>query len=289
MSVLQVEMVYKSAARVIGGELSEDIFPFIVSIQRFKKKQHLIGNWCNVCVGNILQPEWVITACHCLACDQEIPVKYKDPKQYRIVAGATDWEDLHAPGRQVVQAEKFIVHPLCKRNGSTKSYYDIGLIKLQSPLKFSTHVQPLKFFSKDSATAVGELRRLQETNSQCFTPGWGRTQQVPTIIRSSKLKIAVQTLHTAEECHKILCQNETIQEPRGKCADFNVIEQVCVTSKNALICKGDSGGPLVCNGFVFGVASQGSNPCVIGGYQIYAGIETIIKVIKEHITDWEHN
>lgn len=65
----------------------------------------------------------------------------RTPSGIKIVAGTNKWN----LGGSTYEAEKFIVH---KQHDSPQFAYDIGLIRVQTPISFDEKVQPIKFSKK---------------------------------------------------------------------------------------------------------------------------------------------
>lgn len=79
-----------------------------------------------------------------------------DPRGIKVVVGTNQWKF----GGTHYEVAATIMH---EKHGSIKYAYDIGLIRLKSPIEFNNKVQPIKLSSK----VVTPGARLQAT-------GWGR-------------------------------------------------------------------------------------------------------------------
>ena len=112
--------------RIIGGEEAgvKDA-PWQVSLRNF------LGGISHFCGGTILSESWVLTAAHCL---DGLAVF-----QYDVMAGQ---HNIHLPDihQQVRLVSQGIIHPNYTWDDKE---FDIGLIKLQSPLQFTDYVKPV--------------------------------------------------------------------------------------------------------------------------------------------------
>lgn len=86
--------------------------------------------------------------------------------------GTNQWKS----GGTHYETEKFIIH---ENYNNPQHAYDIGLIRVQTPIKFSEKVQPIKLSEK----VVGADENLQVT-------GWGKPQV--SILASFRSLIIIQ-------------------------------------------------------------------------------------------------
>jgi len=191
--------------RIIGGEeagLTE--FPWQVSLRNF------LGGISHFCGGTILSEKWILTASHCL--DGITPI------QFEIMAGQ---HNIHLPNlhEEVRRVKMSIIHPNYTWNDKE---FDIGLVKLKSPLKFNDFIQPI------------ELNRAPEPEAGilCEATGWGVTEEGSMFIASTLQKVTVPIVsdQTCIETYAFLMRENML----------------CAGEEGKDSCSGDSGGPLVC-------------------------------------------
>lgn len=240
----------------------------------------MLGYEFDGCTGSIIDQQWILTACHCVARSFDRiglndPITYYPTEGYKIVAGADNWTHM-ANSREERIAQKFIAHPLC-----LKLQHDVAVVKIKPLPPFWTHarVQPVKFFNHNKNTALEEFRRLQRAHTMCIRLGYGLEVKEPRV-KSPKVKVGDGWLLTDKECYEQVCKG------RYDCKeqDFNNNGWFCVRSNSSHQCPGDSGGPVICNGFVWGVLSGGDKICTRGYYdvlQISTRIDNLLEMFHK--------
>merc|ERR1719347_345569 len=133
-------------SNIVGGEeagLTDA--PWQVSLRNF------LSGISHFCGGSIISPDWVLTAAHCL--DGLTPI------QYEVMAGQ---HNIHLPDlhEEVRRVKVGVLHPNYTWNDKE---FDIGLVKLASPLRFTDYIQAVEL------SQVSE----PEPGTQCVTTGWG--------------------------------------------------------------------------------------------------------------------
>ena len=193
------------AARIVGGEeAGATDAPWQVSLRNF------LGGISHFCGGSIIAQDWVVTAAHCL---DGLSVL-----QYDVMAGQ---HNIHLPDphQQVRLVSRGIIHPNYTWDDKE---FDIGLIKLASPLKLTDYVQPVPLAEVRDPPAGGE----------CEATGWGVTQEDGMFLAGNLRKVTIP-LVSDEDCFQIY---QYLMRDNMICAGE--------TGKDS--CSGDSGGPLVC-------------------------------------------
>uniref|UniRef100_A0A1A9VTQ1 Peptidase S1 domain-containing protein n=1 Tax=Glossina austeni TaxID=7395 RepID=A0A1A9VTQ1_GLOAU len=202
---------WKLEPRIVGGSDSDiKSFPYQVSVQ---------CNGEHRCGGVIYNRNIIITAAHCL---------FDDPRDIRIRAGSSQWQS----GGVKIKVRNFEIH-----NGysSQTVVNDIALLRLSSPLRFSSKIQPIKLASKvpdDGATAI--------------VSGWGTTYDgapdIPNQLKSAEVAIISRTN----------CASSAYSYGSGIKPSM-----ICAAGPGKSACQRDSGGPLVSRGLLVGIVSWG--------------------------------
>ncbi|XP_018346593.1 PREDICTED: trypsin-1-like [Trachymyrmex septentrionalis] len=240
------------SSQVVGGEEAEvGSYPFIVSLQIFS--QHF-------CAGSILNEKWIITAGHCI---NSIPIL----SILRIKAGKYNLQ-LIENTEQTVKVVKAYVH---KNYKGGVGPYDIGLLKLASPLKLNNNVQAIELAPPES-----------EPTGKAWLCGWGSISTTNYPIMPNKLQ-HVQI----EYINRTIC-HESVKRLTGSSPIHET--NVCTGPLHNKIsaCSGDSGGPLIShNGkksVLTGIVSWGILPCgTLGAPSVYTRVSKFNDWIAQKI------
>ncbi|XP_026531031.1 plasminogen [Notechis scutatus] len=130
--------------RVVGGCVSNPhSWPWQISLRVRYNNFHFCG-------GTLIQPQWVLTATHCLD-------RSSNPNFYKVSLGLHTEAGLE-PSTQHRVVEKIFKEP---------SRADIALLKLSSPIKITNEVIPVCLPSVNTVVAGG---------AECYVTGWGDTK-----------------------------------------------------------------------------------------------------------------
>ena len=159
---------------------------------------------------------------------------------------------------QVIEIEQIITHE--QYNPSTYDY-DIALMKLKTPIKFTPRVRPVCLPDDDMDFSAG---------TNCYVTGWGALQEggrFPKRLYQAKVPL-VDRQQCAKDYREI--HGYTITE-RMRCAGH--------LAGGIDACQGDSGGPLVFGRVnkwhLMGAVSWGMGCARQQAYGVYADIPTL--------------
>lgn len=194
------------SSRIVGGtEAVNGAWPWQVSLQI--RGQHICG-------GSIISSMWILSAAHCFE-------KYNRASLWKVQYGDISLNRMSRMnlGKSV---QKIIIHEKYDPNTNNN---DIALLKLSSPLTFSSTVK---------SVCLPNVGVDLSPNRQAWITGWGA-------LRSSgpspdKMNQAQVTIYSRETCNSPLVLDGAVTET-----------MICAGKLSGGVdtCQGDSGGPLV--------------------------------------------
>ncbi|WP_435190569.1 S1 family serine peptidase [Streptomyces sp. bgisy126] len=225
-------------AQVVGGtDSAAGAYPYQVSLQVPSG-----ASWRHNCGGSVIGERWVLTAAHCLA--------GRTASGLRVVTGTHTLDS----GGAAYAVQELTVHE--GYNASAPGMpNDIGLVKLASPLAYTSLVQPVA-----PATVPDVL------GGSATLTGWGQTSGGNSSLPNTLQQATVTVLPIATCQMRWLFKNIT---PLAHVCTFDK-QPDATWGKSA--CNGDSGGPLVQNGIQIGVVSWGVTNCSGNYPSVYANV-----------------
>lgn len=255
-------------AIIRGLPAPSDAQPWMVALIRNTTRTDLAVSRLQFCGGTLINPEWVLTAAHC--------VLARSISDMSLIIGESN---LDAGDNEFRRINQIVIHP---KYDARNIENDVALLRLESP----SHLTPLELFTNYSDTAV--------SGASATVFGWGRTyidnEKCEPIFDTSAVdpddfdckihdldpgsrdfqKTLLQTELTLLSDVDCLARIEELLEflniPHDASEEGDsqfVSSQICAYDPAEFtgLCFGDSGGPLVLD---------------VGGQNYQAGIASLI-------------
>ena len=118
--------------RIVGGYTTkEHEFPWMAAVLRTCETE-----WCHICGATIISEEWILTGAHCMAAIpmEELGVLVGDHSLFTV-----------STSQKFIKIKEKIIHPdyYMRGNVSSPLNNDIGLLRLEYPIIFTSQISPL--------------------------------------------------------------------------------------------------------------------------------------------------
>ncbi|XP_053151049.1 plasminogen isoform X2 [Hemicordylus capensis] len=186
--------------RVVGGCVSNPhSWPWQISLRRFNM---------HFCGGTLIDPQWVVTATHCLE-------RSSKASSYKVVLG------VHTERAAETSMQERVVKDMFKEPSGA----DIALLKLSRPVELTNEVIPACLPPANSMVA---------NRAECYVTGWGDTKGTGG---AGFLKETGFPVIENKVCNRPEHLNGRVRNTELCAGNIDGVSDSC---------QGDSGGPLVC-------------------------------------------
>lgn len=191
-----------------------------------------------ICTGTIIQNRWVVTVAHCI---EKFGKKSNAAvKSWYVHAGKDVYETVNNIATSAILVQMILIHPSWETEWS---FYDVGLVYLETDLVYSETIQPAPIFKIEP-----------KKTHRCNIAGWvqaGSHKGIRGFFNRSMREFPARVVGK-RQCTKMWDINKVIDDAKEKALN----RYICVWSDSELACIGDSGAPLLCNGVFVGMVSM---------------------------------
>ena len=215
--------------RIVGGyATTEHQFPWMAAVLRTCEDQY-----CHICGATIISEEWVLTGAHCHVNVpmEELGVLVGDHSLFTI-----------STSQKFIKVKEKIVHPdyYMRGNVSSPLNNDIGLLRLEYPIIFTSAISPLclpalgetGFGGSDnsgSSDSTLDTQGIEIVGKNATVLGWGKVNDHDFADSLRGVEVEILPLEECNKLYGIMTEN-----------------MMCTSGENARgSCSGDSGGPAV--------------------------------------------
>lgn len=216
--------------RIVGGYSTVEFqYPWIAAVLRTCGDEY-----CHICGATIISEEWILTGAHCMNTvpKEELGVLVGDHNLYTI-----------STSQKFIKVKEKVVHPDYNTRGNATSPLnnDIGLLRLEYPIIFTSQISPLC------------LPALGETGFGGSAYGTGNTTLLDTtgldIVGKNATVLGWGMINDSGDFSDALRGVEVEILENKKCNDLYGImteNMMCTSGSNGRgTCFGDSGGPAI--------------------------------------------
>jgi secreted trypsin-like serine protease len=260
--------------KIIGGNLAgEHAYPWQVALLHASEPDPFMGQFCG---GTLVDPQWVLTAAHCVYTDDEM-TQLSNPASIHVGMGVNLLSDMPTSLTPNLRVAVDAIVP-----GPEVSYTlnrpdgDVALLHLATPVSFSSAIQPITLAGSEDAA-------LLNAGTTAVITGWGATSvSGPNPDYPNELYDVQVPIVSDANC----------QDAYGGGLISGSMFCAGLDEGGKDSCQGDSGGPLIVqDGATWkevGVVSWGDGCALPGKYGVYTRVANYQAWVAQTISEGIH-
>ncbi|XP_069591199.1 serine protease 33-like [Ranitomeya imitator] len=249
--------------RIVGGtDTVRGEWPWQVSLL-----YRIQGSYYHICGGSLIESQWVLTAAHCF--EKDI-----NSRNYAVKLGA--YKLLFSESQTMDRFVSSIIRYPGYSSETLKG--DIALLRLSSPVNYTSHIMPICLPSASVSFPCG---------MESWVTGWGNINSEVSLPSPMTLQKVMLPLIDHQTCDKMYHENSGISSFVTIVYNTMICAGYSKGGKDS--CQGDSGGPLMSevNGTWYqpGVVSFGSGCALPNRPGVYTLVTAYESWIQSYIPE----
>jgi len=216
--------------RIVGGYSTVELeYPWIAAVLRTCGDQY-----CHICGATIISEEWILTGAHCMS---SVPME-----ELGVLVGDHNLQTI-SKSQKFIKVKEKVVHPDFNTLGNKTSALnnDIGLLRLEYPIIFTSQISPLCLPALGETGFGGSAQGTGNTTMLDST-GLGIVGNNVTILGWGMINDRFEFSDALRGVEVEILENKVCNDLYGIMTE----NMMCTSGDNGrATCFGDSGGPAI--------------------------------------------